>query len=84
MADLAYSDSNISVHSDHKIEERTRYVSPSRKSIERFAYTVCQQLSDTVEASYNKPEVVFGLASFIIFVAEVTVKHLNEGHFKSD
>lgn len=63
------------------MSQHVTYLPPDDNLIKQFARAVCQNLSEQhSDASYSNPDIVNGLTLFLIFVAQLTAKHLNEGN----
>ena len=55
------------------------YVPPSDSTLEQYAYAVCQQLGQSLAASFNTPEVRYGFAEFLKVLARIQARHLSTG-----
>jgi hypothetical protein len=59
------------------VKPRVKYDSPTHEEIERYAHAVCRALSQTVDGSFDTPEVRVGFAAFMKIVVSINVRQLN-------
>ena len=62
----------------HTMKRKVEYFPPASEDISRYAYTVCEELGEKVDPTFNTPEMRHELADFIKVVASIWSKHLNK------
>ncbi len=58
------------------LKKRVEYVPPAPEVIDQVARDVCRKLAIS-DPSFDQPDVVYGLASFLSAVAKIHARHLN-------
>ncbi len=59
-----------------------KYVAPAADIFYALAREACRQIEEHQPEEVDVPEVARGLAEFLQFVAEVTAKYVNKGHYE--
>ena len=63
-------------------ERNVTYVSPATEVFVKLAQEACSILAGQGESAFDDPEVVHGLAEYFSYIAELTAKYLNKGHYE--
>lgn len=61
-----------------KPQRPVEYHPPAPEEIDQYALTVCRELGDKIDSSYNSPDTRRELAGFLKVVASICAKHLNK------
>jgi hypothetical protein len=62
------------------VQRQVTYVPPAEDVFHELAREVCRQLTAQGKTGYDDPEVIRGLADFLMLIAELTAKYLNRGN----
>lgn len=63
-------------------EQNVTYIPPAAEVFDKLAREACRILAEQGESGVDDPEVIRGLAEYLTFIAELTAKYLNKGHYE--
>lgn len=63
-------------------ERRIRYIPPDEAILRALAQAVNDQFAQA-DAAYKHLDIVAGLGDFLVFVAKIAARKLNEGRYES-
>ena len=63
-------------------ERNVTYISPATEVFVKLVQEACSILAGQGESSFADPEVVQGFGEYLGYIAELTAKYLNKGHYE--